>query len=125
MPSVIRSILAAAFAFIGLSGPPAEAGFVSGADLLDICTPQSRDPVYRLKVAECRGYVVAIADATECGQRAVDFSWNSNAAVSQHELVDSVVVWLRSHPGTLHYQANGLVAAALADSFPCPAADAP
>lgn len=102
-----------------LSGSEAEAGFVNGSDLLDMCSPQKIDPVYRLKVAECRGYVVGIADTFDCQRNSGGFTWNSAAPGSQQELVDKVIDWLSAHPSNLAYQASGLVAAALSEAHPC------
>lgn len=98
---------------------PALSGFVSGGDLLASCAPAQVDPVYRLKVAECRGYVIGIADTFDCTVQASGFKWNSSTGSSQRDLVDVVVTWLKLHPEHLNYQANGLVAAALSDAYPC------
>ena len=117
------TILAALVALSTLP-TPAMSGFVSGSDLLQSCTPAPVDPVYRLKVAECRGYVVGISDTFDCTTNALGFKWNSSTGSSQRDLVDVVVVWLKAHPNHLHYQANGLVAAALSEAYPCAQKDA-
>lgn len=116
------SVALVALAFT--ASPPAKAGYVTGQDLLSICSPQRADPVYRLKVAQCRGYVVAIADTADCSRKNIEFRWNSATNASQHQLVDTVVGWLEAHPALLTYQADGLVAAALADQYPCNAVTA-
>ena len=113
------SVLAAVAVLATSPATPAFSGFVSGGDLLASCTPAKVDPTYRLKVAECRGYVVGIADTFDCKTQALGFKWNSSTGSSQRDLVDVVVVWLRKHPGEMSYQANGLVAAALSEAFPC------
>lgn len=125
MRALEHCVLAAVLAAALLSPTGATAGFVSGGDLLASCKPQPVDPVFRLKVAECRGYVVAIADSFDCGQDARGFTWNSSTRATQPEVVDAVVAWLAKHPHQLGYQANGLVAAALAESYPCRDATAP
>lgn len=102
-----------------LSAGNSVAGFVDGSDLLAICSPAKADPVYRLKVAECRGYVVGAADSFDCSRPSSGFAWNSTAPATQRELVDTVINWLRRNPSTLHYQANSLVAAALSEAHPC------
>lgn len=114
-----RVVLAAAIAFTFSAGSEAVAGFVSGKDLLDSCSPQKADPVYRLKVAECRGYVIGVADTFDCKRLSSGFGWDSAAPTTQRALVEKVVLWLRSHPETLSFQANGLVAAALSEAHPC------
>ena len=116
VPAVILA-LGACFA------PPAEAGFVTGSDLLTICSPARIDPVYRLKVAQCRGYVVGVADTFDCRSPRVGFTWNSKVRASQEALVVVVVTWLRKNPMNLRYQADGLVAAALSTEFPCSSAE--
>lgn len=117
---MIRLFLLAALSVIAAcSVPPAEAGFVSGADLLDICSPSRIDPVYRLKVAQCRGYVIGVADTFDCVNPTIGYTWNSETETSQEALVGVVVKWLQDNPGNLRYQANGLVAAALSTEFPC------
>lgn len=115
---------AAVMALAVFSPTSTSAGFLSGIDLLETCQPQPADPVYRLKLAECHGYVVGIADTFDCALTAQGFTWNSSTASSQHDMVETVVKWLKSHQGELGYQANGLVAAALSDAFPCGEASA-
>jgi hypothetical protein len=112
-------LLALVMAFAFLSPAPAQAGYVSGQDLLDSCSPQQADPTYRLKLAECRGYVVAIADASDCSRKTIAIKWDSTVNASQRDLVNRVITWLKAHPDVLHYQADGLVAAALSSNFPC------
>lgn len=116
----IRSCLLAWLVItVGFAGG-AHAGFVSGMDLLATCAPAQADPVYRLKVAECRGYVVGVADTFDCKNQLMGFNWQSNMKASQREIVDMVIGWLRRHPEYLRYEADGLVAAALSEKFPCP-----
>lgn len=98
----------------------ASAGFVTGTDLRTSCRPQKIDPVYRLKVAECRGYVIGVADSLDCDRPGTRPAWNSRATTSQEELVNTVLAWLDAHPESLGYQADGLVAVALSQAFPCP-----
>ena len=97
----------------------ARSGYLSGSDLLESCKPRVIDAVYRLKVAECRGYVVGVADTFDCTRSVVGGRWNSRVVVSQEELVNIVIRWLNAHPRQLHYQADGLIAAALSEAFPC------
>lgn len=112
-------LIAASVALASLVPHAAVAGMVTGKELLGICHPVPVDPVFRLKVAECRGYVVAIADSSSCNRKNLEFKWNSASNPSQGELVNKVVDWLSTHPATLGYQADGLVAAALSDAYPC------
>lgn len=110
--------IAAVLAFS--SAECAVAGFVSGSDLLESCAPSRADRGYRLKVAECRGYVIGVADTFDCKNQLLGFSWRNNMEASQQELVDVVIRWISRHPDILFYEADGLVAAALSEQFPCP-----
>lgn len=117
----IRSCLLASLLLAQGFAGSAHAGFVSGMDLLQSCVPARADPVFRQKVAECRGYVVGVADTFDCTNALMGFTWQSSSRqAGQREIVDLVVGWLRSHPEILHYEADGLVAAALSEKFPCP-----
>lgn len=117
----IRSCLFASFLVVLGSAGSAHAGFVSGMDLLQSCVPARADPVFRQKVAECRGYVVGVADTFDCTNALLGFNWQSSSMqASQRSIVDLVIGWLRSHPELLQFEADGLVAAALSEKFPCP-----
>lgn len=111
--------LAALMALALLPGREAEAGYVSGWDLLEICKASPSDPVYRLKGAQCQGYVVGVADTFDCTEQLHGFTWDSSTRVAQPELVKVAVDWLSAHPDLLGREADGLVAAALHDSYPC------
>lgn len=104
---------------MGVAGGGAQAGFVAGTDLMALCKAPSADPLYRLRVSECIGYVIGVADTFDCSEQLHGFHWNSKAAVSQDQLVQTVTTWLSRHPENLHYESDGLVAAALAESYPC------
>jgi len=104
-----------------LSLAPAQAGIMSGQDLIGICEPAKADPVYRLKLAECAGYIVGVADTFDCTNKALGFTWDSTKYNNQRKLVEGVLEWMHLHPNVLHYQASGLVASALSGSYPCPA----
>lgn len=116
----IRSCLFASLVIAFVPCASTHAGFVSGMDLLESCAPARADPAYRQRVAECRGYVVGVADTFDCTNALMGFTWRSNMQASQRDLVDLVIRWLRSHPQYLRYEADGLVAAALSEKFPCP-----
>ena len=100
---------------------PVQAGVLSGEDLIGICEPAKADPLYRLKLAECAGYIVGVADTFDCTNKTLGFTWDSTKYNNQRKLVTGVLDWLHFHPNVLHYQASGLVASALSGSYPCPA----
>ena len=113
------AIAGAAMAVAAAPPAPALAGFVAGTDLISICKTQASDPVYRLKAAECLGYIVGVADTFDCTDQLHGFHWNSSAPVSQTELVTVVTQWLDQHTDRLSYESDGLIAAALSTAFPC------
>lgn len=112
--------LAAALLGLLFSAAAGQAGVMSGQDLLEICEPAPIDPVYRLKVSECTGYIIGVSDTFDCRNKTLGFNWNSAAYRDQRKLVAAVVDWFHFHPNVLHYQASGLVASALAKEYPCP-----
>ena len=118
--SKVWTILLAVCAVVSMTPiEEARSGYLSGSDLLESCKPRVIDAVYRLKVAECRGYVVGVADTFDCTRSVVGGRWNSRVVVSQEELVNTVIRWLNAHPRQLRYQADGLIVAALSEAFPC------
>ena len=120
MMSKLLACLLAVCAVVSMSPiTTARAGYMSGFDLLESCKPRLIDAVYRLKVAECRGYVIGVADTFDCTKEVLGYRWNSRISLSQEELVNAVITWLNAHPRQLHHQAGGLIAAALSESFPC------
>lgn len=119
---VILKLSAVAFAAVVSlqSVATAEAGVMSGHDLIGICEPAREDPVYRLKLSECTGYIIGVADTFDCTNKTLGFNWDSTKYDNQRKLVGSVLDWLHMHPNVLHYQASGLVASALSGNYPCP-----
>lgn len=111
--------LAAALALLLLAGATSQAGVMSGEDLLGICEPPRADPTYRLKISECTGYIIGVSDTFDCTNKTLGFNWNSEKYDDQQKLVAAVVDWFHFHPNVLHYQASGLVASALAKTYPC------
>ena len=95
------------------------AGYVSGWDLLELCKANPASPVYRLHVSQCIGYVVGVSDTFDCTSKLHGFNWSSTAPVAQSDLVNVTIAWLNSHPNLLGHKSDGLVAAALAEAYPC------
>ena len=98
----------------------ARAGVLSGQDLLELCAPARIDPVYRLKISECTGYIIGVADSFDCKNKMLGSTWNSTMYAEQRKTVEVVLELLHFHPNVLHYQASGLVASALSGKYPCP-----
>lgn len=112
--------LAAVLLVLLIQAAPGHAGIMSGEDLLGICEPQPVDPLYRLKLSQCTGYIIGVADTFDCRNKTLGYTWDSARYASQQKLVDAVVDWFHFHPNVLNYQASGLVASALATAYPCP-----
>lgn len=113
--ALLATLLAAAF----LPSQQASAGFVSGQQLLEICKADDHGSGNPLLAAECLGFVIGVSGTFDCVEKLHGFTWNGNGDVSQSQLVKTVVTWLVKHPAFLAYEADGLVAAALSESFPC------
>lgn len=120
MSVIMWRCLAAAFSCLPLSCSVSQAGVMTGTDLLDICEPQPIDPAYRMKISECTGYIIGVSDTFDCKNKALGFNWDSARFNNQQKLVATVIEWMHFHPNYLHYQASGLVASALAGTYPCP-----
>lgn len=116
----LTRIAAAAIVAAALAGPqPAQAGFVTGWDLLQVCKTNPQQAGAGLYTAQCRGYVIGVAETFDCSEPLHDFHWNNSDKVSPEDMVKTVTTWFNAHPQTLHHGANGLVAAALSESYPC------
>ena len=119
MPRKISQLFAILLASALMAPATAFAGFVSGEQLLDICKADGQGSGNPLKSAECQGFVIGVADTFDCVEKLHGFTWDSTAKVAQAQLVKVVVDWLDKHPNALAYEADGLVGAALSESFPC------
>ena len=95
--------------------PVAEAAFMTGKMLLAHC--RNETDVY--DQAFCLAYVVATADVLWAENSVQGHSACLPDQIAQGQVQDIAVPWLEVHPQYLHLGANGLVAAALADAFPC------
>ena len=101
MTVLARCAAAAVFA-LPLGHAAAQAGIMSGEDLIGICEPARADPVYRLKLAECTGYIVGVADTFDCSNKTLGYTWDSTRFRNQRKLVDGVVGWLHMHLSLIH-----------------------
>lgn len=97
----------------------ARAGFVSGWDLLQICKANPNHAGFGILSAQCRGYVTGVADTFDCTNSLHGFHWDSTITVERDELVAKVIQWFNAHPKTLRHEADGLIAAALGETYPC------
>ena len=69
--------------------------------------------------AYCIAYIVAIADVLWAGNPVQGHNACLPDKIVQGRVQDIAVPWLRAYPQHLHHGAAGLIAAALAEAFPC------
>jgi hypothetical protein len=96
-----------------LAPTPTLAGFVNGNELLGWCAADSHR-------ADCRAYVMGIADTLASTLIKRDFIACTSVGVTAGQLGDIVRRWLEKNPKVRHASAEGLVATALIEAFPCP-----
>ena len=99
-------------AVVALCASPAFGGFEDGNKLLSKC---EGDPVLR---ENCYGYIIGISD-TMAGNAINGFRACFPIGVSKVQIFAVTTTYLKDHPENRGYGAAGLVAAALADAFPC------
>ena len=93
-----------------------EPGFENGESLFDTCA----GPGGPWRNAYCLGYILGIADImAKSGIQVEGFGACFSSDVTQGQVRDAVVNWLRANPDSRRYGATGLVAKALSEAFPC------
>jgi Rap1a immunity proteins len=90
----------------------ARADRVGGNDLFKFC---SANPDLT-----CLAYTVAIADALSAPNVINGYRACIPLSVTNGQVRDVVLLYMKQHPEKRHYGAAGLVAGALAEAFPCP-----
>ena len=90
-------------------------GFQTGNNILSHCTPSPTD----FEQGFCDGYIAGVADAMD--EKEPIFGWRAcfPRGVTGGQITDEDVRFLQLHIGDRHKGAAGLVAAALAEIFPC------
>lgn len=95
------------------ASPVGAGGFINGNDLYRECSSDSA-----FKEGICLGYIAAISDAMEdvyiSGFRAC-----YPTGVTTGQVTDIVRSFLKNNPAERHYRADGVVAQALSEAFPC------
>jgi hypothetical protein len=90
--------------------------FVNGNDLLESCShdggPES---------GVCLGYIMGIADTMSADQSVNGWTACIDLKVDANQVREVVVRALHREAAIRHKAARGLVAMAIAESFPCPA----
>ncbi len=96
--------------------------YYSGSLLLKYCTSETQQMSAQQLVdfGFCGGFISAVIGASRCGADIYGFSSEVPKALTVDDLKSVVIKWLIQHPEKLQTAAEGLVAQALNDSFPCP-----
>lgn len=93
----------------------ASLSFETGNTLYEKC----QDNNSMLNSGGCMGYISAIVDDLASDNRINGFHACFSQYMTRGQVLDVVVKWLRDHPESRHLSANGLVARALSEAFPC------
>ena len=115
LPIVLRVVTSASASDRGRVNPPTHLVTISGNRLAKACQPGA-DGSFQDGI--CLGYVLAIADVINNG------SINGQEACTPPGILNVQMqgvaqLYLADHPALLHHPAVELVAAALAEEFPC------
>jgi hypothetical protein len=109
-------------AFLNVAvGTPAHAAFETGNQLFEVCQPSAD----YFSQGACTGFVMAVSDAMEAAQafNGTVARWRAcvPVGITAGQAKDVTVRYLTRYPERRHLVAATLVAAALAEAFPCPA----
>jgi Rap1a immunity proteins len=107
----IQVIVACISWWIGIS--VSKADYIDGNRLLDECTSLAFE-----RKMFCLGYIDAISDAMQ-HQPVNGFEGCVSTAVGAGQVQDIVVDFLHEHPADRHLAAEGTVARAISEAFPC------
>ena len=104
--------------------PKANAGFSTGEKLLKFCTADKNGPQ-----GVCSGYIIGVVDSQQTDNviggkdeyfnKHLGYRWCLHKKITQGEVMDPVIAWLKVNPKKRHYTATSLVSKALQESFPC------
>src|SRR3954470_23400043 len=88
--------------------------FLSGNDLLSMCEGEIS------KRLICEGYIIAVSDVLTANKiNGFEVCGPIGPDVNSGQLIDIVRLYLKNNPSERDTMADGLVAAALRDAFPC------
>lgn len=90
---------------------------LSGNDLIEYCqrTPETWGE------GVCLGYVLAVADVMDNDGAIISGSRACFPELPNKQIIAVAKRWLAGHPELLHLSAHSLLAAAMAEAFPCSA----
>ena len=96
----------------------AQAGFVDGNELSDLCasyeantTDPARSETALFREASCVYYIIRSADAT---------NYCPPEGVTSENIIHIVIQYMDQHPSEGHLDAAQLIQRALTEQFPCP-----
>ena len=102
---------------------PAEAGFIDGNKLAELCADSQDNPH---SVGVCHGYVMAISDVLDRDHYKSTGGAEGGkdclpAGASAKQLTKVVTQWLDENPAKLHFNSQYLIYNALIEGFDCDA----
>ena len=102
----------------------ANAGFSTGEKLLKFCTADKNGPQ-----GVCSGYIIGVVDSQQTDNviggkdeyvnKHLGYRWCLHKKITQGEVMDPVIAWLKVKPKKRHFTATSLVSKVLQESFPC------
>ncbi|MBT7732968.1 MAG: hypothetical protein HN701_14770 [Rhodospirillaceae bacterium] len=102
----------------------AKAGFSTGEKLLKFCTADKNGPQ-----GVCSGYIIGVVDSHQTDKvikgkdeylnKHLGYRWCLHKKITQGEVMDPVIAWLKVNPKKRHFTATSLVGKALQESFKC------
>ena len=116
MKKVAHLIIACGFLTMGT---PALADFQTGNTLLEKCTTDKNQATYYQDNAFCVGYSVAAFDMFDTWQLVTNTKRCVNDGMTQGQIKDVLVSYLRTHPGERHEAASVIALVAFKDAFGC------
>lgn len=105
--------------FFGFSSIPAEAGYYSGNELLELCTTERSKSNYVENTYECVAYIAGAVDSINDTRAVNKLKKCIPKAVTISQLKDVTVDFLRKNPADRNTSASTLVFAATRKAWPC------
>jgi len=108
-------------ALLVAQGGQAQSFYKNGNDLLKHCEADKEDPIGRLHLSHCVGYIGGVSDLYGgfVGSNLMKPVWCLPKGVVLSQLHTILLKYLKENPQDLHHNAGSLVAAALFNAFPC------